>query len=206
MSLQKYVAELLATFSLAFAVSASLVNDLGMITPIIAGLVLGLFVYTVGGVSGAHLNPAITIALFTRKKINGTDALLYIASQFLGALLALQLCMYLFGAEPAADMAGGTSVLVAEAIGCFFLAFGVAFAVHKGTADNSGIVVGGSLLLGILVAAGASNGVVNPAVSIAVGGLSSISLTYLLAPIVGAVGAMWLYDYLVATPKKAKKK
>jgi len=206
MKIQKYVAELLATFSLALAVSASLVNDLGMITPVIAGLTLGLFVYTIGGVSGAHLNPAITLALFTRKKINGTDTCLYVLAQFLGAILALQVCLMLFGAQPLATMSGGVPVVIAEALGCFFLAFGVAFAVHKGTDNNSGLVVGGSLLLGILIAVGASNGVLNPAVSIAVGGLAGISLTYLIAPILGSVSAMWLYDYLATTPAKSKKK
>jgi glycerol uptake facilitator-like aquaporin len=201
MPFQKYAAEMLATFSLAFAVSASLVNDLGMITPLIAALTLGLFVYTIGGVSGAHVNPAITVALASKDKISLPDALLYIASQLVGAIIALQLCLYLFGAEPGADMAGGTAVGIAEALGAFFLAFGVAFAVDRGNDLNSGLVVGGSLLLGILVAAGASNGVLNPAVSIAVGGLSGLSLTYFLAPVVGALAGVWSYGYLVSGSK-----
>jgi len=206
MQMQKYLAEMLATFSLAFAVSASLVNDLPMVTPVLAALTLGLFVYTIGNVSGAHVNPAITVALATKKKISMPDAVMYIASQCVGALLALQFCLYLFGAEPGADMSGGTAVGVAEALGAFFLAFGVAFAVDRGTDLNAGLVVGGSLLLGILVAAGASNGVLNPAVSIAVGGLGGISLTYLLAPVVGAVAGVWAYCLLTCTGKKKKGK
>ena len=206
MRMQRYLAEMLATFSLAFAVSASLVNDLGMITPILAALTLGLFVYTVGGISGAHVNPAITIALWTKKKICLPDTVGYVLSQCVGAILALQLCLYLFGAEPGADMSGGTAVAVAEALGCFFLAFGVAFAVDKGTDLNSGLVVGGSLLLGIMVAAGVSNGVVNPAVSLAVGGLDGLSLTYLLAPVVGALAGVWTYGFLISGKKKKSKK
>lgn len=196
MKTQKYLAELVATFSLALAVSASLVTDLPIATPVIAGLTLGLFVYTIGSISGAHLNPAITLALASRKKISWADAGIYVLVQCVGAVLALQLSLWLFAAEPAADMTGGALVGLAEAVGTFFLAFGVAFAVHKGNDLNSGLVVGGSLVLGILIAAGASNGVLNPAVSLAVGGLGGISFTYLLAPVVGALGGVWLYAWL----------
>ncbi len=207
MQVQKYVAELLATFSLAFAVSASIVNDLPIATPFIAALTLCLFVYTIGGVSGAHLNPAITIALATIKKISPMEAVIYVASQCIGAVLALQACLVMFGNEPGAVMTGGINIGVAEAIGAFFLAFGVAFAVHRGTENNNGIVVGGSLLLGILVAAGVSNGVLNPAVALAVGGIDTVSLTYTFAPIVGAIVAMWLYVYIIdECPCGGKKK
>ncbi len=204
MKTKQYLAEMLATFSLAFAVSASLVNDLGMITPVIAALTLGLFVYTVGNVSGAHVNPAITIALASKKKISPPDAVMYIICQMLGGILALYLCLLLFKAQPGASMAGGLEVGLAEAIGAFFLAFGVAFAVDRGNDVNSGLVVGGSLLLGILVAAGVSNGVLNPAVSLAVGGLDNLSPTYLLAPIVGALVGVWAYCGLACTGKKKK--
>lgn len=203
MSLQKYLAEGLATFSLAFMVSASLVNDFSIATPILAALTVGLFVYTIGGLSGAHINPAVTVALLSRKKISPSDALFYILFQCVGALLALQCCLYLFGAQPGLAMDGGLQVGFMEALGAFFLMFGIMFVVENKQAGMvSGLIIGGSLLLGIMATSGLSNGVLNPAVSLAVGGINTLSLTYLLAPIVGAVAGAWSLSYLYATPKK----
>jgi glycerol uptake facilitator-like aquaporin len=194
-ALPKYAAELLGTFVLAFAVSLSLQSEWPLATPIIAALTVGLFVYSVGNISGTHINPAVTIALASIRKIDVKDALCYLVAQFLGGVLAMLAAKhYGSGFAPALLVADTPRVMAAEAMGAFILVFGISAVVHgKVHSAASGLTIGGSLLLGILIASVASNGVLNPAVAI---GIGSVSLSYLLAPIVGALAAAWLFRWL----------
>ncbi len=204
MKIQKYVAELLGTFALTLAVAMSLSAGLSLGTAVVAALTVGLFVYTLGGVSGAHFNPAVSLAMASIKKLSIKDAVVYIIFQVVGALLAMLVvtklaCAY-FVCGSAPEIYGGFAntmpVGVAEAIGTFVLTFGVAAVTLKKVGDDaSGLVVGGSLLLGIMLAGGMSNGVLNPAVAI---GLGSISWMYMLGPVVGGIVGAQVYNYLVS--------
>lgn len=195
MKIQKYFAELLGTFTLTLAVSLSIMAQFPLATPVVAGLTLGLFVYTVGSISGAHLNPAVTIALASIRKIKLTDASIYILAQIAGAVLAMFVSRELMGGGAEVMALDSIKVGIAEAIGAFILVFGVSAVVHENVEeDMSGIVIGSSLLLGIMVTAGMSNGVLNPAVAI---GIGSISWMYLFAPVVGGAVAAWVYKWLV---------
>ncbi len=194
MKIQKYVAELLGTFTLTLAVSLSIMAQFPLPTPVVAGMTLGLFVYTIGAISGAHINPAVTIALASIKKIKPSDAVLYIIFQIAGAALAMLVSRELMGASPEIMAVDSWKVATAEAIGAFILVFGVSSVVHENVEEDlSGIVIGSSLLLGIMLTAGLSNGVLNPAVAI---GIGSVSAAYLLAPVGGALVAAWLYRWL----------
>ncbi len=185
-------AELLGTFLLTLAVSVSLVGTLPVPTPVIAGLTLGLVVYVLGPFSGAHINPAVTIGLLSIRKIAPVAALGYIVAQIAGALLASFVAQFLTdNAVPVPTVIDLPQVAIAEAIGAAILVLGVSSVVHDKTPkDAAGVAIGGSLLLGVLIASVASNGVLNPAVAI---GIGSISMSYLLAPIVGGVLAAWIY-------------
>ncbi len=195
MPYQKYVAELLGAFVLALMVGLSLALKFPVPTPLVAGLTLGLFVYTVGGLSGAHLNPAVTVGMLAVKKISPNDAIAYLVAQLAGGFLAMKTIAAV--TTPVALVAGNTwGIALAEAAGAFVLAFGVSAVVSgKVNAAASGIVVGWSLLSGILLASGFSNGIINPAVAL---GLGSLSATYVLAPIAGAVIGSWLYRWLMS--------
>lgn len=196
--MKKYLAELLGTFVLAFVVSLSLAGDFPVPTAVLAGLTLGLFVYSIGHISGTHLNPAITIGLWSIKKIKTNDALIYIVVQFLGALGALYLSDFLV-TRAELTVVDSQFVGLAEAIGVLVFSFGVASVVYgKTPKDLTGVVVGGSLLLGIALAASVSNGVLNPAVAL---GIGSFSPMYVLGPIVGSVLGMWLFKYLSSEKK-----
>jgi aquaporin Z len=192
--MKKYIAEALGTFALALVVALSLAGTFPVPTPILAGLALGLFVYSVGHISGAHINPAVTIGAWTLKKISGMDALLYVVSQFIGAALALLVVSATLG-MPHLAVTDSWTTAFAEALGTFFFAFGIASVIYGKTPSQlSGVVVGGSLFLGITIAAlVGSNGVLNPAVAL---GIGSFSVVYALAPVLGSVLGMQAYKYL----------
>lgn len=185
---KKYLAEFIGTFALSFIVLAavSFADSLPIAVPLIAALTLGLFVYSIGPISGCHINPAITLGLLSIKKISFKDAVVYIIAQFLGALGAILMAKIFAIASLTRDATFDGKVFLAEMLGAFFFSFGIASVVYgKAKEQMSGLVVGGSLLFGVLAAslAGAS-GILNPAVALA---LNSLTVVYLFAPIIGAV-------------------
>ena len=200
MSIQKLLAELIGTFSLTFIVLLSATNISIIPTPILAGLTLGLFVYSIGSISGCHINPAVTIGLLSLNKIKMAEALQYIAAQVVGAILALGALMAIGGDFQTIPELNHWSVFFGEAVGAAILTFGVASVVfekvHQGA---SGLVIGGSLLLGISFASlmGAP-GIITPAVAL---GLLSPSIETVLGPIIGGVIGMQAYKHLLSGRK-----
>ena len=194
--MKRYTAEFLGTFALALAVGLSLAGKFPVPTPVIAGLTLGICVYTFGAISGTHINPSITIGLLAIGKINIKDAAFYLAAQFAGGATALFVSAALLGGRPLVTAVDSAAVFAGEALGAFWLAIGVAAVVHgKAPGPASGLTIGASLLLGIATAAPVSNGVLNPAVAL---GIGSFSAMYVVGPIVGAAIAMVLYRYLAS--------
>lgn len=196
----KYIAEFVGTFALSFVVLAAVsqVLPLPVAVPVIAGLTLGLFVYTIGGVSGAHINPAVTIGLWAIRKINNRDAVAYLLAQIFAAAVAIVLARTLGMTTPeAVPVVFVASLFFAEALGAFFFAFGIAAIVFSKVSDQmSGVVIGGSLLLGILLASFAgSAGILNPAVAFA---LNAVSIVYIVGPIAGAVLGFHTYRFLTS--------
>lgn len=195
---KKYIAEFLGTFTLSLVVlsASAALQPLALPIPVMAALTLGLFVYTIGAISGSHINPAVTIGLLSIKKITTKDAAVYIVAQIFGAAVAVAIARVLGTALPAAVVTPFVwTVFAAEALGAFFFAFGIAAVVYKKVSDDfSGVVVGGSLLLGILVASlSGASGILNPAVAFA---LNSVTVVYILAPIVGAIIGFQAYRFL----------
>lgn len=171
-----------------------------------AGLALAVLVLTLGRVSGAHLNPAITVGLWTLKKIPTAQAGVYIAVQLLGGAMALALVEYTTGSDV---LANGMStfdlrVFVAEMAGALVFGFGVAAAVfQKLEGLEKAFTIGFSLTLGILVAAMAAPGFINPAIALA---QNSWDRTVILAPVVGVILGMNLYSLFLAPEKSLRSK
>jgi aquaporin Z len=191
---KKYIAEFIGTFALSFIVlaAAASTKSLPMAVPLIAGLTLSLFVYSIGSISGCHINPSVTLAQLSVKKISVKDAIGYITAQLLGALVAIFTAKMFAIASPIAGAGFDGKVFLAEMLGAFFFNFGIASVVYgKAKEQMSGLVVGGSLLFGVLIAslAGAA-GILNPAVAMA---LNSASVVYVVAPIIGAVLGFQVY-------------
>jgi aquaporin Z len=194
--MKKYIAEIIGTFTLTAVVLGSLSSIFPISTVLLAGITLGLFVYSIGHISGSHINPAVTLGLLSIKKISLFDAVLYIIAQCVGAGLAYLAMHTAFGTEIAHVVpVDSIRVVCAEILGTFLFTFGIASVVY-GQSEKSmgGIVVGGSLALGITLASFiGSNGVLNPAVAL---GIGSFNLSYLLAPIVGSVLGMNVYKLI----------
>ncbi len=193
--MKKYVGEALGTAVLTLVVGLSVAGVFEVGTPVLAALTLGLFVYSLGHLSGTHINPAVTIGAWSIGKISNDDALKYVIAQGLGAVVALFTLQTMLPEMATLKVGTGWETGVAEALGAALFTFGIAAVVY-GKVHNSmsGAVVGGSLLLGISVAALlGSNGVLNPAVAF---GIQSFSLMYVLGPVVGAVLGMQAYKRL----------
>ncbi len=194
-----YLAECLGAFILSTCVVIlSSSSATAPMTPVLAGLTLMLLVYILGPISGAHVNPAVTIAQWSVGRLSSANAVPYIAAQLVGGGLAFALLSFLLPAMPSAAPADTWMLAVLEALGAGMLSLGVYAATSgRATAGASGFTVGGSLLLGALLASIVSSGaagVLNPAVAVS---LKFFTLSHLLAPIVGAVAAAWLYRYLI---------
>lgn len=204
LDVRKYLAEFIGTFFLVLIVSSSITNSFAIPTPTLAALMLGVFVYTIGSISGCHLNPAVTLGLISLKKIKFKESLNYVLSQLLGASLALFIAR-IFEASPELVISNSTSVYYAELLGMIIFTFGIS-AVVVGEIDSklNGIVVGTSLFLGLAVASTlGSAALLNPAVMI---GLAISSPFYLMAQLFGSIIGFNLYRTLITQHKEAKHK
>lgn len=190
------VAELVGTLILTLAVSASIASSSPVATPLVAGIALMVLVYAIGGVSGAHVNPAVTLGLLGIKRISVQNALLYVLMQIIGAGVAGLLLAAMGGVLPDVGATDSLGIVLAEALGACILVLAVSSAVlGKVPAEAAGLAVGGALITGITVAGSASLGILNPAVAI---GLQAVSLSYLLAPIAGGIAGAWLLSWIAA--------
>ena len=203
-NVRKYLAEFIGTFFLVLIVSSSITNSFEVATPTLAAMMLGVFVYTIGSISGAHLNPAVTLGILSLKMIKFKEAINYVLVQLLGGSLALFVAR-IFEASPELVISDSSSVYYAELIGMLIFTFGIS-AVVLGEIDSklNGIVIGTSLFLGLAVASTlGSSALLNPAVMI---GLAISSPSYLIAQLFGSIIGFNLYKVIMTQDNKAKQK
>ncbi len=168
------------------------------------GLVIAGLILTVGAVSGAHFNPAISLGLWTVRRSSALRTVSYIAMQLLGAAAAYWLFTYLYDGHLANVGEFDPRILLAEAFGTMLLAMGVAAAVFNNYKEGkSAATVGVIIAVAIMAASIASAGLLNPAVALGVG--SWVWGTYVLGPILGAVIGFNLYALLFAPAKEIIK-
>jgi aquaporin Z len=196
------VAEAIGTFALVFAgTGAIVVNDFsgGAVTHVGVALTFGLVVmamiYAVGDVSGAHLNPAVTLGFWLSRRFPGRSVGPYVLSQLAGALAASALLRIMFGARAAlgATFPAGPAVqsLVMETVLTALLMF-VILRVSTGSKElgtMAGIAIGGVVGLEAMFAGPVCGASMNPARSIApalVAWQPHALWVYLVGPIVGA--------------------
>lgn len=194
------VAEFLGTGILTLTILAVSKSTIGIpyFVSLASGLavVAGMLVF--GNISGGHFNPAITLGLWSVRRVKTTAAIVYIAAQLLGAVAAYYLFTYFIG-QPwhnAASTFEG-KILVAEAAGAFIFSLGwAAAAYNKLEGAKAATVVGIAFMLGLLVSSAGAGGLINPA--LALGVRSWAWGTYVLGPVLGAVIGLNLYSLLFA--------
>lgn len=199
------VAEFLGTGILATAVINVARSQIGIgyFVAFSMAIAFAVMVMVFGKLSGGHFNPAVTIGMWTLRKINTLQAVSYLAVQMLGAFAAWRLAEYFIGTK-LVNLAGSSfewKVLVAELVGTAVFAVGYAAAVdRKEDTGRMATTVGLSLFVGVIVASLASNAQLNPAVALA---NQSWDRAYIFGPIIGAVLGMNLYAYLFAPDAKS---
>ena len=203
-----YAAECFGTFTLVFAgTGAVIVNDTsgGPVTLLGIAIAFGLtvlaMIYALGDVSGAHLNPAVTIAFWVARRMPWWRVPGYVLSQCAGALLASLLLRFLFPAHAtlgAALPSGAVSqAFIFEVVLTCFLMF-VILSVSTGAKEKgitAGIAIGSVIVFDILIGGPISGGSMNPARSLGpaiASGTFSHLWVYLSAPIIGACIAVGL--------------
>jgi len=205
--IKKFTAELLGTFGLVFAGTGAIVIDQvtgGSITHVGVALTFGLIVlamiYTFGDISGAHLNPAVTIGFWASRRLAGREVPGYVVSQIIGALLASGVLRVLFPENKllGATMPAGSELqsFILEFILTFFLMLTI-LNVSTGAKEKgitAGVAVGAVIALEAMFAGPICGASMNPARSLApalVSGHLEHLWLYLAAPVLGAVSAMF---------------
>jgi MIP family channel proteins len=203
---KKYGAEFVGTFGLVFAgTGAIIINDVsgGAVTNVGIGLTFGLIIlamiYAIGDVSGAHLNPAVTLGFFAARRLEAKMILPYVLSQLLGALAA---SLLLHGLFPQHQTLGSTAPagsalqsLILEIVLTAFLMF-VILNVSEGAKERgitAGIAIGSVIALEALFAGPICGASMNPARSFAPAVVSQHLgnlWIYVVAPITGALIAV----------------
>ena len=209
--MQKYLVEFIGTFFLVLVICLTGGNYLA---PLAIGSMLMVMVYFGGHVSGAHYNPAITLAILIRGKINMKDSLIYVVFQLLGAFCAALLFNLIWGRSvggprPNADI-NVLKALAIEIIFTFALASVVlAVATSKKTAGNNyyGIAIGFTVMAAAIAGGSISGGAYNPAVATGpilvdtfFGTCSCHPIEnlwiYLVGPFTGAAVAAFVYRFI----------
>ncbi len=172
--MKKLLTEFIGTFFLILTIGLVVNGGKGDFAPVAIGSVLMVMVFAGAHVSGAHYNPAVTLAVLLRGKINISDAIGYWLTQFVAAVVAAYTVIYMLpGKMPAAAtaMADPVRALVAEIIGTFALCYVVLnVATAKGTVGNMfyGLAIGFTVLAMAYALGGISGGAFHPAVAIGI--------------------------------------
>jgi aquaporin Z len=236
--MKKYTAELVGTFVLVFGGVGSAVLAGGKIGYLGVSFAFGLsllaMVYTIGPISGCHINPAVTFGLLVSKKIGAKDAVAYMIAQVIGAVIASALILYVAGnaAGAANPVAGGlgangygehspglysmSAAMLVEIVLTMFLVLTVLGSTDlKAPVGFAGIAIGLVLTLIHLVGIPITNTSVNPARSIGpaifVGGWALQQLwLFIVAPLAGAALASLVYGAVripgeTITPPEAER-
>ena len=224
--LSAYLAELVGTFLLVLFVAliVSVYARGGISTPefavigLLHAFVLMMLISTLGGVSGAHFNPAVTLGLAAARKIRPGEAVVYVGVQVVGAIAGAALAKLALDELPGGPNLGNVSVssllagktllgALCELIGTFALVWAIMGAAvnPRANADWAGWVIGATLGFGVLVFAPLTGAGLNPARSLGpaivegefIGGFGKFVVVYIVGPGLGGLLAAIGYKLLV---------
>ena len=210
--MRSYITETLGTFILIFCGTGAIVinqqtgGSIGhMGITITFGLLVMTLIYAFGNISGAHFNPAVSIAFTVARKFPANKLVPYIFSQLLGAVMASFFLKLLFSQN---EMLGGTlpsgtemQSFIIEIFLAFFLMLVILNVAHGSSEQGlfAGIAIGSTVLLEAMFAGPISGASMNPVRSIApalVSGHLEHLWIYILAPIIGAILAVPVWKFI----------
>jgi len=226
--MKKYIAEFIGTFVLVFMgcgtamlVGCDAVNGGGYILTALAfGLTIVAMAYSIGNISGCHVNPAVTLGVFLSSGIPASDVIGYIVAQCLGALAGSGLLAAIFSMGGVTDQTGGygtnglagvngnpiAGLLVEIVLTCIFLITILGVTSSKAKHGSfAGIVIGLTLTFVHILGIGLTGTSVNPARSIGPAVISAIMgnsqplaclWVFIVGPFIGAALAAFIYKYL----------
>lgn len=200
----KYFNEFIGTFFLVLVVGMTVLdpNGVGLWAPLAIGSALAVLVYAGGHISGAHYNPAVSLAVYLRKKLSAKDLVMYWIAQLTAGAFAAGVTLFFKekGAPEALEL-DHTKALLGEFLFTFILCYVVLnVATTKATAGNSyfGWAIGFTVLAGAYAVGPISSAAFNPAVAL---GISILHLTYwsnfwvyLIANLLGGAAAAVLVN------------
>ncbi|XP_022874738.1 probable aquaporin NIP7-1 [Olea europaea var. sylvestris] len=210
---RKVLAEALGTFVLMFCICAiiAIMHLIGLEAGLMeyaatAALTVTVIVFSIGAISGAHVNPAVTIAFATVGPFPWSEVPLYILAQIGGSTLATYIARLVYGIRSELVMTkplqGCTAAFWVELIATFIILFLTASLSNdpQSIGQVSGFVVGVAIGLGVLISGPVSGGSMNPARSL---GPALVSWKfddhlwiYLVAPTIGAIAGVFVYRIL----------
>lgn len=199
----KYLYEFIGTFFLLLTIGLVSIgsHNAGLWAPLAIGSILMVMVYAGGHVSGGHYNPAVSLAAFMSKKISINDLWIYWVVQFIAAVVAAFVTLYLkgnFASNPAEIHS--IRAFLAEFLFTFALCYVVLnVAVARATEGNSyfGLAIGFTVLVGAYAIGSISSAALNPAVALGITILNLSSWSnlwiYIVANLLGGAAAAWVY-------------
>lgn len=223
--MKKYISEFIGTFALTFiACGVAVVLGCNTVAGIIGtsvafGLVIVVMAYSIGQVSGCHLNPAVSLAMMLDDRMDKDEMIYYMVSQFLGAFagsLVLGLCLGDFSNLGANSFGGilpnGMEVtpfvaLAIESILSFIFILVILSVTSKKEYSNfAGVIIGLTLILVHLIGISFTGTSVNPARSLAPaliqGGKAFLQVwLFVLAPMIGSLSATLFYEEIIKNKK-----
>ncbi len=219
--LKKCVAEFIGSFAIIFAGCGAIITH-GLypsslpefVIPVVFGLAVSVMIYALGHISGAHFNPAVTLAFAAVKRFSWKEVVPYWGGQFLGMLLAV---LFLIVSFPEAKNIGVTTPNIGlwqaflwEILLTFFLMF-VIIAVatdSRAVGIMAGAAIGGTVMMNAMVGGAVTGASMNPARSFApavVSGQYQYLWLYILAPCLGAIAAAFMYEKIRCDDVAEKK-
>lgn len=201
--MKKYVVEFIGTFFLLFGIITA-VASAGALAPLAIGAILMVMVYAGGPISGAHYNPAVTLAVWIRGKCDTKDVIPYVIAQLVAAVTAAFVANSILGIPQGSGMSIDTvPALVAELLGTFALCFVI---LNVATSDRAsgnsyfGLAIGFTVAAMAFAVGGISGGAFNPAVALgaSLAGLLSWSniWVYLVANLIAGALAAYVFKFV----------
>jgi aquaporin Z len=200
--MNKYIVEFIGTFFLVLTIGCTVIPAAaGVIAPLAIGAALMVMVFAGGHISGAHYNPAVTLAVFLRGKCPAGDVIPYWIAQIVGSVLAAFAAMYLVGKSGTPmTIANVPTAFLAEFLFTFALAYVVLnVATAKGNANNSfyGLAIGLTVMAGAFAVGAISGGAFNPAVAVGIAIMKLVDFSqiwiHIIADLAGAAVAAFTF-------------